>query len=148
MIGNFCKDDPGKMAHPRDSVSISDEKGTRGAIDMTPLKALIGHISPMEDIVLHILLTEEDGIIVARCLDFSVSSHGEEEHDALASLSDSIIDYLDYAIQRDAFQEIIDPEEEQFWRMFQDLKLRDEIERTKTSAHFFNLTQPLEVSYA
>ncbi len=115
---------------------------------MTPLKALIGHISPMEDIVLHILLTEEDGIIVARCLDFSVSSHGEEEHDALASLSDSIIDYLDYAIQRGAFQEIIDPEEEQFWRMFQDLKLRDEIERMKTSAHFFNLTQPLEVSYA
>jgi hypothetical protein len=86
---------------------------------MRPLKALNGSIGTMKDMVLHILLTEEDEVIVARCLDFSVSSHGENEPEALASLSDSIIDYLDYAIQRAAFTDIIDLEEEQYWKMFQ-----------------------------
>ena len=28
---------------------------------------------------LHVLLTKEDGVIVARCLDFTVSSHGEDQ---------------------------------------------------------------------
>jgi len=102
----------------------------------------------MKDMVLHILLTEEDGVIVARCLDFSVSSHGENEQDALDSLSDSIVDYLDYAIQRGVFADIIDPEEEQLWRIFQDLKLQDEIERIKTYAHFLKPTKISEVSYA
>jgi len=102
----------------------------------------------MKDMALHILLTEEDGVIVARCLDFSVSSHGENEQDALDSLSDSIVDYLDYAIQHGAFADIIDPEEEQLWRIFQDLKLQDEIERIKTYAHFLKPTKISEVSYA
>lgn len=102
----------------------------------------------MKDMLLHIVLTEEDGVIVARCLDFSVSSHGENEQEALAALSESIVDYLDYAIQRGAFAEIIDPEEEQYWQMFQKLKLQDEFERIKTYTRFLKPTETLEVSYA
>lgn len=33
--------------------------------------------------VLHVLITNEDDVIVARCLDFTVSSHGEDEKDVL-----------------------------------------------------------------
>src|SRR3989339_1441133 len=43
---------------------------------------------------LHILLTEEDKVIVARCLDFTVSSHGQTEKDALQSLGEAIKEYL------------------------------------------------------
>ncbi|MDM8548912.1 hypothetical protein QUF72_02495 [Desulfobacterales bacterium HSG2] len=85
---------------------------------MKPSKALIGTIKDLFGSYLHILLTEEDHVIVARCPDFSVSSHGDDEQDALASLSDSIADRLGYAIQQGAFDEIIDPEEEMFWNIF------------------------------
>lgn len=54
---------------------------------MKPLKALKGYIKNLDNFELHILLTKEDDVIVARCLDFSVSSHGDNEKDALASLS-------------------------------------------------------------
>jgi len=71
-----------------------------GKWKMEPLKALIGTIKDISGLYLHILLIEEDHVIVARCPDFSVSSHGDDEQDALASLSDSV---TDYAIQRGDF---------------------------------------------
>ncbi|HHC25587.1 MAG TPA: hypothetical protein ENK58_09310 [Desulfobacterales bacterium] len=77
---------------------------------MKPLKALTGTIENFPGLYLNILLTDEDEMIVARCLDFSVSSHGKDEQDALVSLSDSIADYLDHALQHGAFDAIIDPE--------------------------------------
>ena len=46
---------------------------------MRPIKALTANIATMPEIELHILVTQEDGAIVARCLDFSVSSHGDDE---------------------------------------------------------------------
>ena len=36
---------------------------------------------------LHILLTKEDEVVVARCLDFTVSSHGNDEKTALKTIS-------------------------------------------------------------
>jgi len=45
---------------------------------MKPLKALKGYLKNWDNFQLHILLTKEDDVIVARCLDFSVSSHGNE----------------------------------------------------------------------
>ena len=87
---------------------------------MKPLKALTGTIKGLSGLYLHTLLTDEDHVIVARCLDFSVSSHGDDEQDTLASLSDSVTDYLDYAIRRGAFDEIIDPAEEIFWNIFRE----------------------------
>ena len=37
---------------------------------MRPIKALTANIATMPEIELHILITQEDGVIVARCLDF------------------------------------------------------------------------------
>ena len=93
---------------------------------MKPLKVLTGTIKSLRNLYLHILLTEEDSVIVARCLDFSVSSHGDNEEDALASLSDSINDYLDHAIQKGALNEIIDPDEDKLWNIYRKLELEYE----------------------
>lgn len=93
---------------------------------MKPMKVLTGTIKSLRNLHLHILLTEEDSVIVARCLDFSVSSHGDNEEDALASLSDSIKDYLDHAIQKGALNEIIDPEDDKFWKIYRQLELENE----------------------
>ncbi|OQX27141.1 MAG: hypothetical protein BWK80_06890 [Desulfobacteraceae bacterium IS3] len=87
-------------------------------MEIKALKTLTGTIKHFPELYLHILLTEEEGVIVARCLDFSVSSHGENEADALASLSESITDYIDYAVGRGAFDEIIDPDDESLWNVF------------------------------
>ena len=93
---------------------------------MKPLKALKGYIKNLDNFELHILLTKEDDVIVARCLDFSVSSHGDNEKDALASLSESLKDYLNYAIEKEAFNEIIDPDEDEFWEIYRKLELQKE----------------------
>ena len=39
---------------------------------------------------MHILLKREDDVIVARCLDLTVSSHGNDEKDAINSLSEAV----------------------------------------------------------
>ena len=92
---------------------------------MEPLKALKGHIKNLTYFELHILLTKEDGVIVARCLDFSVSSHGNDEKEALASLTDSVKDYLNYAIEQHAFNDIMDPDEDRFWEIYRKLELEN-----------------------
>ena len=58
---------------------------------------------------LHILLTEEDKVIVARCLDFTVSSHGDTEKDALQSLGEAIKEYLLTAVEENAMDVVYDP---------------------------------------
>ena len=40
-----------------------------------------------ESPVLHVLLTKEENVLVARCLDFTISSHGKDEKDALDIIS-------------------------------------------------------------
>ena len=55
--------------------------------------------------ILHILLTKEDNVIVARCLDFTVSSHGKDEKDALKSLADSVKEYVLTAVENDAIDD-------------------------------------------
>jgi len=115
---------------------------------MKPLKALTGTIKNFPRLQLHILLTEEDEVIVARCLDFSVSSHGDDEHDALASLSESITDYLDYALQRKAFDEIIDPDEEMFWNAFREQTLRQESEMIEKNAAALEASGTYEICYS
>ena len=115
---------------------------------MKPLKALIGSIKNIPDLRLHILLTEEDDVIVARCLDFSVSSHGGSEEDALAALSDSIKDYLDYALKRGALNEIIDPEEDMLWEIYRKLELQNESLSIKERADILKIDKTKEVTYA
>ncbi len=90
---------------------------------MKPLKALTGTISHLPDLRLHILLTDEDGVIVARCLDFSVSSHGEDEQDTLIFLSDSMNDYLEHAIDHGSKEHILDPDYDWLWKTSSNLEM-------------------------
>ncbi|MBI5328832.1 MAG: hypothetical protein HZB80_11190 [Deltaproteobacteria bacterium] len=115
---------------------------------MKPIKALTGSIKSISQLHLHILLTEEDDVIVARCLDFSVSSHGESEEDALEALSDSIKDYLDYALNRGALNEIIDPEEDMLWEIYRKMELQNESLSIKERADILKVDKTKEVIYA
>lgn len=115
---------------------------------MKPLKVLTGSIKNMPHLHLHILLTEEDDVIVARCLDFSVSSHGEDEEDALASLTESIKDYLNYALEQEAFSEIINPEDDKLWEMYRKLELQNESLSFQEKAKSLKIGKIEEVVYA
>lgn len=115
---------------------------------MTILKALTGSIENLPSLRLHILLTKEDDVIVARCLDFSVSSHGNSETEALKSLSDSIRDYLSHAIEHDALDEIIDPDEDEFWEAFRKSELQDELLNIKENIDILKTKKINEVTYA
>ncbi len=56
------------------------------------------------------------------------------EKDALDSLSESLKDYLNYAIEKEAFDEIIDPDEEEFWKIDRKLELQNELMTFKKMA--------------
>ena len=58
---------------------------------------------------LHILLTKEDDAVVARCLDFTVSSHGDDEEQAIEALAEAIGEYILSAIENDSIGQINDP---------------------------------------
>lgn len=115
---------------------------------MVILKALTGNIEELPFLRLHILLTREDGVVVARCLDFSVSSHGETEEDALNSLSDSIIDYLNYAIEHGALDEIVDPDDDMLWEIFRKLELQNELLGIKENISILMAGKIKDVTYA
>ncbi|MBE7546044.1 MAG: hypothetical protein HS127_02660 [Planctomycetia bacterium] len=119
-----------------------------GVRKMTILKALTGSIENLPSLRLHILLTKEDDVIVARCLDFSVSSHGNSETEALNSLSDSIKDYIGHAIEHDALDEIIDPDEDEFWEAFRKSELQDELLNIKENIDILKTKKINEVTYA
>lgn len=74
--------------------------------------------------VLHVLLTNEDNIIVARCLDFTVSSHGEDETDALKSLAEAIKEYILTSIEDSNTDNLYDPAHNKYWRMFNELEAK------------------------
>ncbi|MFH1625743.1 MAG: hypothetical protein ABID54_11405 [Pseudomonadota bacterium] len=80
---------------------------------------------------LHILLTKEDDVIVARCLDFAVSSHGENEKEALKSLADSVKEYVVTAVENDAIDTIFDPAHSKYWRMYNELETKQSISKLK-----------------
>ena len=86
------------------------------------IKINIGNL--WETPLLHILFSREDEVIVARCLDFSVSSHGKDEKEALASLVDAIKEYILTAVENDAVDVIYDPAHSKYWRMFNELETK------------------------
>jgi len=102
-------------------------KGIRG----DRIKINVGNLweSPM----LHILLTKEDDVVVARCLDFTVSSHGKDEKDALKSLADSVKEYVLTAVENDAIDTIFDPAHSKYWRMYNELEAKQSIAKLKRS---------------
>ena len=77
-----------------------------------------------ESPTLHILLTKEDNVVVARCLDFTVSSHGENEKEALKALADSIKEYTLTAVENDTVENIFDPAHGKYWRLYNELEAR------------------------
>jgi len=83
--------------------------------------------------ILHILLTKEDDVIVARCLDFTVSTHGKDEKDALKSLADSVKEYVLTAVENDAIDAIFDPANGKYWRMYNELEAKLSISKLKRS---------------
>ena len=105
---------------------------------------------------LHILLIKEDDVIVARCLDFTVSSHGEDEKDALKALANSIKEYILTAIENDVINTIFDPASGKYWRMYNELETRQSsksfnmsIKKLSTSVTNGNFGQSVvEINYA
>jgi len=82
---------------------------------------------------LHVLLTKEDDVIVARCLDFTVSSHGENQKVALKSLADSIKEYVLTALEKNAINTIFDPAHGKYWRMYNELEAKQVMSNLKRS---------------
>jgi len=118
------------------------------------IKIRIGNV--WESPELHILLTQEDDIVVARCLDFTVSSHGKDVQDALKSLAASIKEYILTAVENDAIDTIFDPAHGKYWRMYNELearhssgKLKRSLKKSLKSVPYKNIQQSTaEISYA
>jgi len=85
---------------------------------LTPLKK-IGNL--WETPVLRVLLTGEDDVVVARCLDFTVSSHGENEDDALKSLGYAVKEYILSVIEDNAVDTLFDPAYDKYWKIYYEL---------------------------
>ena len=69
-------------------------------------------------------MTKETDIVVARCLYFTVSSHGKDEKEALKALADSIKEYILTAVENDAIDTIFDPAHGKYWRMYNELETK------------------------
>ena len=95
------------------------------------IKIKVGNLweSPM----LHVLLTKEDDVVVARCLDLTVSSHGEDEKEAFKALADSVKEYIVTAVENDAIDTIFDPAHGKYWRMYNELEAKQSINKLKRS---------------
>ena len=112
--------------------------------------------SVWESPALHILLTKENDVVVARCLDFTVSSHAKDEKGALKALADSIKEYVLTAVENDAINTIFDPAHGKYWRMYNELEtkqssrsLKMSIKKSLTSVSNDNLQQSTaEINYA
>jgi predicted RNase H-like HicB family nuclease len=98
---------------------------------------------------LHILLTREENVVVARCLDFTVSSHGENEKEAIQSLGEVIKEYLLTAIEENAMDLVYDPAQNKYWRMFNEIDVKSALESLKrsinTSLNIFTFNRIKEV---
>ena len=84
-----------------------------------------------ESPLLHILLTKEDEVFVARCLDFTISSHGKDVKDALKSLAEAIKEYILTAVEKDAIDTIFDPAHGSYWRSFNELEAKKSMSKMK-----------------
>jgi len=105
---------------------------------------------------LHVLVTKEDDVFVARCLDFTVSSHGTSVKDALNSLAESVKEYILTAVENDAANTIFDPTHSKYWRMFNEMetkqtagKLKRSLKKSSGSISYKHMEQtPVEISHA
>ena len=77
-----------------------------------------------ESPALHILLTREDNVIVARCLDFTVASHGNDEREAMNAITEAAKEYILSALENNIIDAIYDPANGRYWRMFNEMEAR------------------------
>jgi hypothetical protein len=77
-----------------------------------------------ESPALHILLTREDDVIVARCLDFTVASHGSDEKEAINAVTEAVKEYILSALENDLINAIYDPAHGRYWRMYNELEAK------------------------
>lgn len=105
------------------------------------VKIKVGNL--WETPALHILLTKEDDVTVARCLDFTVSSHGKDEKEALKSLADSVKEYVLTAVENNAVHTVSDPANGKYWRMYNELESKQSTDKLKRSLRksFKSLTE-------
>jgi len=86
-----------------------------------------------ESPVLHVLLTKEDGVVVSRCLDFTVSSHGKNEQEALDSLALAIKEYILTAVENNAIDTLFDPAHGSYWRLYNELEAKQTMSKIRSS---------------
>ena len=78
-------------------------------------------------------MTKEDDVIVARCLDFTVSSHGKDQKDALKALAELIREYVLTALEHNAVNTIFDPAHGKYWRMYNEMEAKQVMSTLKKS---------------
>jgi len=98
---------------------------------------------------LHVLFTKEEDVIVARCLDFTISSHGKNEKEALESLGAALKEYILTAVEDKSLDILYDSAQNKYWRMFNDLEARTNIADLKKSFNksikFFTIESAKEI---
>ncbi|CAN2039206.1 Type II toxin-antitoxin system HicB family antitoxin [Candidatus Magnetomoraceae bacterium gMMP-15] len=99
-------------------------------LESTRIKVKIGHF---ESPILHVLLTDEDDVIVARCLDFTISSHGENIKDALKALAEAVKEYILTSIEDSNLDNLYDPAHNKYWRTFNEQEARQGYIKLKSS---------------
>jgi len=92
---------------------------------MKPIKSMKCYV--FKDVAtLHILFTEEDDVIVARCLDFSISSHGNTIEEATESINSALTDYIKHGIEESDIDSLFDPDLKEYWELYRDLEIEEE----------------------
>ena len=87
---------------------------------------------------LHILVTAEEDIIVARCLDFTVASHGDTAEEAVESLKEMLSDYVRYYFERGEPERLVRPDDDEYWQLYNRLEIAVEqrkLRRMKSLKH-------------
>lgn len=77
---------------------------------------------------LHILFTDEDDVVVSRCLDFSISSHGKDIKESKEAISETIIEYIEHALENNGLDKLFDPDLEIYWNLYRELEFKSETE--------------------
>ena len=95
------------------------------------IKIKVGNL--WESPILHVLLTKEDDVVVARCLDLTISSHGGDEKKACKALANSVKEYILTAVENDAIDTIFDPAHSKYWRMYNELEAKQSVNKLKRS---------------
>jgi len=117
--------------HKQNCGIVQIKEGSMKGMKAKRIRFKIGSL--WESPPLHILLTKENDVVVARCLEFTVSSHGKDEKAALKALADSIKEYVLTAVENDAINTIFDPAHGKYWRIYNELETKQSSRSLKLS---------------